>query len=211
MVAPKCTKFRCAHTNSILKTYVARIPPSHGVHGGMMMDPTTGPLSFPSPNFTSPPPIKVPRSFKLEDFCPGRGPACRRVVYHTSLLISASSGKVFAVLLAHTCVGVGLVGGWLGGWTDWRTVRGRWWSKGWVGQTSVNYGGRKTFTALPRREKLLCFFFFWSLLRRSLSLRVPGDTRTQPPHGYTQPRIVYTPCHSPGNPKSICFSTFSPK
>lgn len=48
---------------------------------------------------------------------------------------------------------------WRWRWTEYCTVDGR---RGRVGQTSVNYGGRKTFTALPRRKASLFFSPFSS-------------------------------------------------
>lgn len=99
------------------------------------------------------------------------------VVYHASLLISTSSASLHRV---RTCGGGGSGGLKLGR----------------VGQTSVNYGGRKTFTALPRRKASLFFPFL---------LRVPGDTYT---YTYIYTLYVFFLYHSPRNPKSICFSSF---
>lgn len=74
------------------------------------------------------------------------------VVYHTSLLISASSGKSSPYL--HVWRQRTLDGGLEYRWSEEREVLE--WR---VGQTSVNYGGRKTFTALPKRKASLFFFF----------------------------------------------------
>lgn len=110
----------------------------------------------------------------------GRGWGEGAVVYHTSLLISASPERpgtprpFWCERLAHMCHGGG------GGGGGQTSRRGR------AGQTSVNYGGRKTFTALPRRKASLFFFFLPFLLR------APGDTNTHDARERIYTPVAYT-------------------